>query len=430
MQTQARGSRVASVLAAIARQLRDAWAILGLSFALLFVLENSYRFYERLPSHPSPSQAPEVAQPQAPGAAPTQTPHAAAKDPYASEAWFPEFKEVRHLHMGRADARYVDYDPYRGWWVRPGQHKGLNIEASGYRHTEQSLTGDPAALRHVFLFGGSAMWGYTARDQATIPSWVASQLAAAGIHDVEIDNKAQCGFNLTQNLATLVLELRRGARPSAVVFLDGINEVGPVAEGDRPGDIYGQADARRRFALTHATTNELLLALWSNLHIVQALQRLRPPPPAAEIDVPAACQAIADNYLNLVRVAEALGREFDFTPIFFWQPALATSGKPLGPWEAHLMADEAGGPLVKLTKACVPDVEARLASRKGINYFPLRAIFDGVQGDQFLDQFGHVTEQANAIIAAAITQQLIPALQGVGTERAGDGAPRLGRNGG
>jgi hypothetical protein len=163
---------------------------------------------------------------------------------------------------------------------------------------------------------------------------------------------------------------------------------------------------------------------------VRALQRLWSTPPKVDLDVPSACQAIADNYLNLIRVAEALGREFDFKPIFFWQPALATSGKQLGPWETHLMADEGAGPLVKLTKACVPDVEARLANRRGIDYFPLQAIFDGVQGDQFLDQFGHVTEQANGIIAAAITQQLIPALQDERTARSSKGAPQLARDGG
>jgi len=427
METESRASRLGKFLAAVARQLRDAWAIVGLSLLLLFVLENAFRFYERLPTRSSPSEGKSTPAKDLPS---SQPPAAIAKDPEASEPWFPEFKEARHLHMGRADARYVDYDPYRGWWVRPGQHKGLVIEPSGYRHTEQSLQGDPESLRHVFLFGGSTMWGYTVRDQATIPSWVASQLAAAGIKDVEVDNRSQCGFNLTQNLATLVLELRRGARPTAVVFLDGINEIGPVAEGDRPGDIYGQADARRRFAMTHATTNQLLLALWSNLHIVQALQSLRPAPPKPDVDVPAACQAIADNYLNLVRIAEALGREFDFTPLFFWQPALATSGKVLGPWEAHLMADEAGGPLVKLTKACVPYVEARLASRKGINYFPLHAIFDDVPGDQFLDQFGHVTEQADAVLAAAITQQLLPVLQRTESQHASGASPPLAEDGG
>jgi hypothetical protein len=409
MPAESRTSRVGKALIAIVRQLRDGWAILGLSLVLLFALENAYRLYELLPTRPS------------------QIPLASAKDPYASEAWFPEFEKARHLHMGRADARYVDYDPYRGWWVRAGRHKDLIVDPSGYRHTMQSLQGDPSTLRHVFLFGGSTMWGFTVRDQATIPSWVAKQLADAGIEDVEVDNKAQCGFNLAQSVATLVLELRRGARPSAVVFLDGINEVGSVAEGGQPGDIYGQADARRRFALTHATTNELLLALWSNLHIVQALQSLWPAPAKAAIDEPAACQEIADNYLNLVRVAEALGREFGFKPIFFWQPALATSGKALGPWEAHLMADE-GGPLVELTKACVPYVEGLLASRRGTTYFPLHTVFDGVQGDQFLDQFGHVTEQADGIIAAAITKQLIPLLHETQAER-DDGSGRLVKDG-
>jgi hypothetical protein len=410
MNARSRKLGVGQLISKAARQVRDAWVIVGVSVALLLILENGYRFYERLPARTPP----------------VRTAADAAKDPYASEAWFPKFNEARHLHMGRADARFVDYDPYRGWWVRPGRHEGLYVEPSGYRHTEQSPHGDEATLRHVFLFGGSAMWGFTARDQATIPTWVARQLAAQGIEDVEVDNKAQCGFNLTQNLATLQQELSREARPTVVVFLDGINEVGPVAEGDKPGDIYGQADARRRFALTHGTTNDLLLALASNLHIVRALQSLRPPPPPPPLDVPAACKAVADHYLNEVRIGEALGREFEFKALFFWQPALATSGKQLGPWEAHLMSDEGRAPnsaLVNMTKACVPDVEARLADRKGIDYFPLHGIFDAVPGDQFLDHFGHVTEQANAVIAAAITGRLVPLLKGQ-TNAATDAAPR------
>jgi hypothetical protein len=384
-------------LARIGRQLRDAWVIAGLSLVLLFVVEEGYRLYERLPGP----------RPQVTGSDP--------RDPYASEAWFPNFRAASHYHMGRPDSFYVDYDPYRGWWVRPGRHDDLYVEPSGFRHTEQSLQGDGATLRHVFLFGGSAMWGFTARDRNTIPSWVARQLAAQGVDNIEIENKAQCAFNLTQNMATLEQELRRGARPTAVVFLDGINEVGPVAEGEQPGDVYGQAGARRRFALGHGSTNELLVALASNLHVVRALQGLRGAPKAPPFDVPVACQKIADNYLNLVRIGEALGREFDFTPLFFWQPALATSRKQLGPWETHLMADDRD-PLVTLTKACLPEVNARLEKRRGIDFFPLTAVFDDIQGDQFLDHFGHVTEQGNGVVAAAITERLVPVLRREGTE--------------
>ena len=385
------------VLAKVGHQLRDAWLIAGLSFVLLFAVEGGYRLYERLPMPAAPATA------------------TSPQDPYASEAWFPKFRAASHFHMGRPDSFYVDYDPYRGWWVRPGRHEDLYVEPSGYRHTEQSPRGDAAMLRHVFLFGGSAMWGFTARDRATIPSWVARQLAAQGIEDVEIENKAQCAFNLTQNMATLELELRRGARPTAAVFLDGINEVGPVAEGQEPGDVYGQADARNRFALGHGSTNDLLLALASKLHVVRALQGLRTPPKPNGLDLPTACEKVADNYLNLVRTGEALGREFHFTPLFFWQPALVTSGKPLGPWEAHLMAEDRN-PLVQLTKACLPAVEARLATRRGIDFFPLTAVFDDFPGDQFLDHFGHVTEQANGVIAAAITERLVPVLQRRATE--------------
>ena len=73
-------------------------------------------------------------------------------------------------------------------------------------------------------------------------------------------------------------------------------------------------------------------------------------------------------------------------------------------------------PLVQLTKACLPAVEARLATRRGIDFFPLTAVFDDFPGDQFLDHFGHVTEQANGVIAAAITERLVPVLQRRATE--------------
>jgi hypothetical protein len=166
-----------------------------------------------------------------------------------------------------------------------------------------------------------------------------------------------------------------------------------------------------------------LLALASKLHIVRAIQRFWPPPKPPELELSSACEGVADNYLNLVRVGEALGREFDFTPLFFWQPALVTSGKPLGPWEAHLMADDRE-PLVRLTKRCLPVVEARLAKRQGNDFFPLSAVFDHSPGDQFLDHFGHVTEQANGVIAAAITERLVPVLQRRTTELTANAGPR------
>ena len=175
MTDRAADSRILGALRVAARGLRTACLIGALSIAALIMVEVAYRSYEKL--RPARSSA-EV------------------ESPIAREPWFGAWMEIRQRHIYGA---FVDPDPYRGWWVRPGRYEGfLTIEPSGYRRTVQTLQGDPASRRHVFLFGGSTMWGYTARDPSTIPSFVAAQLRAAGVRDVEIDNKAQSAYNLAQ----------------------------------------------------------------------------------------------------------------------------------------------------------------------------------------------------------------------------------------
>jgi hypothetical protein len=385
-------SATARAIARGAHWFRDAWLIAGLSLLLFVGLEVGVRVYERL----FPPRA-------------SQTKRATA-DPYAGSSWFPAWRVARDRHVCCWN---IDFDPYRGWWVRPGRHEGLEVDASGHRHTTRSIpAGD--APRRVFLLGGSTMWGYTVRDAATIPSLVDTELARAGVRDVVIENFAQSGYNLTQEIATLVLELRRGARPTAAVFLDGVNEIGVVVEGGKPGEIYAEASARERFERGAANSQDLMLYLASRLHVVKALQSLRPKPPLAPVDVAGQCRAIAEHYANLMRVGEALGREFGFDVLYFWQPTLATSGKAPGPWEAHLLAerDSLGARMTEMTRACVPEMDARVSARSGVSYFPLHALYDGVPDDQFLDHYGHVTEEANAAIASAIAERLLPVLAG------------------
>ncbi|MCP4003813.1 MAG: hypothetical protein GY725_06420 [bacterium] len=256
------------------------------------------------------------------------------------------------------------------------------------------------------------MWGYTARDHATIPSWVAAQLSDARVDDVEVLNRAQSAYNLTQGLATLLLELRRGARPHAVVFLDGVNEVGPVVEGEEPGDIYRESHARRRLARENESTKDLLLRLGGRLRSVQALQSLKNDGSQREFDLDADCREIADYYANLVQIGVALGREFDFKVFFLWQPTLAMSQKKPGPWETRLLAERKtlGANMMTMQRACSRLVDDRLARDADETYFPLHGLFDEVEGDQFLDHFGHVTEEANARIATSITKLLLSSL--------------------
>jgi len=368
--------------------LRTGLVVAGMSLALLLLLEAGYRGYEKL--------------------FPAQDSLAAAA-PSAREPWFRAWAEARARHVS---GPFVDPDPYRGWWIRPGRHEGLLVvEPSGYRRTVQAPRGEGAARRRVFMFGGSAMWGFTARDPATIPSFVAAQLAAAGVGSVEVENKAQSSYNLTQGLATLALELRRGERPAAAVFLDGVNEVGIVATGEQPGDIYGERRWRERFQPPGA--RDVLPWLGAKLHLVAALRSFlggEPEPP--RVDVAAACRTIAEHYANQVRIAESLGREFGFQVHFFWQPTLAMSRKAPGPWESALLAERGlAQRIIEITRACARETETRLAKRLGSTFHSLHAIFDHAQGDVFVDHYGHVVEPSNATIAAAITQRLLPILK-------------------
>jgi hypothetical protein len=379
------------------RAVRDAWSIFGLALLLLVAAELGLRLWER--SAKPEERAARVAA------------------PLRSESWFLPFAAARKHHVCCEE---TPFDPYRSWWGVPGEHEGLAVGADGFRVTPGAggprgvTTGsDPAvtppAPQEVFLFGGSVMWGYTARDAFTIPAFVASELRAAGLSLARVHNKSQAGYNFMQGWITLALELRGGARPAAVAFLDGVNEVGVPAEGEPLGGVYGQRDAIRRLHVDSGY--ELAAQLAARLRVVERFGLTRPARPLAALDPARDCAAIAEHYQNLVRAGRALGAEFGFEPIFFFQPTLALSRKTLGPWERKLVEERGtmGARVQALLPACARAIDARLAN--AADYVPLHSLFDDEQSDVFLDHFGHVGEAANATIAHAIAQRLIPVLR-------------------
>jgi hypothetical protein len=120
--------------------------------------------------------------------------------------------------------------------------------------------------------------------------------------------------------------------------------------------------------------------------------------------------------MNLVRIGAGLSHEFDVDTLFFWQPTLATSRKPRGPWETWLMRKgihASGLRLVAMLRECASRVDRKLEPWEGTRFFPLHHIFDQQETDVFLDHFGHITEEANRIIAEEIARRLLPILERV-----------------
>ena len=64
-----------------------------------------------------------------------------------------------------------------------------------------------------------------------------------------------------------------------------------------------------------------------------------------------------------------------------------------------------------LTRRCGELIDSTMAPRKGKVFFPLDALFDTDTTTVFLDNYGHVTERANGVIADRIVDLLVPVLQ-------------------
>ena len=328
-----------------------------------------------------------------------------ADHPFWNQKWF-----AGRLNRMNRLAMSVVYDPYRGWRLRPTSLPDLNIDSAGIRLTVQPAAA--ATARRVFLLGGSTMWGFSARDPYTIPSLVAGRLARLGVTDVEVVNLASIGYNVTQGANTLLLELRRGNVPSVVVSLDGVNEVGLVYEGGWPGEVYQQARAEEHFDHTRFWHDVayLRIHLSGTMRAEAVAKRILgltkdPVPPSTEV----LCADVAAYYTRVTRAIESMGREFGFPTLFLTTPTLARSRKPRTKWEASI--DRADARLRELTTRCGTVTESLMASRLGISFFPLDSLFDRDTASVFLDHFGHVTEEANGIIADRIVELIAPLLR-------------------
>ena len=282
----------------------------------------------------------------------------------------------------------------------------MNVDSLGRRLTPQSA--QAGAPHRVLLLGGSTMWGYTARDSFTIPALVARALRRRGMQDIEIVNLAQPAFTSTQAAITLVLELRRGERPTAVVFLDGANDVATAYQSGVPGAVFNERLADERWERGGRTIGDGVLNLARQLTLVTRLSGHRAgPSPLSDAERERLCGGVADQYVQNGRSVQALGRDRGFVTLLLWQPLLATTKKKTTPAEDSIADFPGYGAMLQ---RCSALVDSLAPSRLGGNFTQLAGLFDPETGTVFLDNAGHVTEQANVIVAEHIATLLLDRL--------------------
>ncbi len=362
--------------------IRTAWSVCGLTLALWVALEGGYRVQGALRRAVA-------------SATRAQVPH-----PYADQPWFAAYQAEYRFAM--------QWEPYLYWRHAPQRGRYINVDSVGHRRTVQSvpLSG---AVRHVLFLGGSAMWGLV----------------------------GETGYVFTQELFQLELELRRGGRPAVVVFYDGFNDIAAAVIDGRAGVPANEPNRVAEFGLGRALGSDSDLRALGTLTVLAAsrsrlLRRLRQltsrASGAASGSAPdSTARDVVRTYAATAQLVEGLARRYGFRTLYFWQPALHTSLKPLAPYERVLRDSIEADPFQRRLRAvdvaAAAEIDAVMADMAPERFVNLTHMFDEDTATVFIDDLGHATEQANGEVAARMLGPLLgqlacaPARQGLAPRR-------------
>lgn len=146
--------------------------------------------------------------------------HRIELSPYQNKKWAEQlFREQKEMKL--------EYYPYSGWRAIP--HKDYSVfyridsefknrtNVNNYNQSELNV-------KHIWVFGGSSVWGVYQRTEKTIPSLL-SELSYQAGKKYFVENMGQLGFSYSQNIIDLIQQLKLGKRPDFVVFYIGANNI-------------------------------------------------------------------------------------------------------------------------------------------------------------------------------------------------------------
>ncbi|MAI80703.1 MAG: hypothetical protein CL917_17310 [Deltaproteobacteria bacterium] len=306
------------------------------------------------------------------------------------------------------DSKEMVWSPYLYWQRQSFHGQHIRIGENGRRHTwSPSMRSSPNELRvpQIFVFGGSTTWGAGARDDFTIPSLLAKQMHSANIA-VHVHNFGESGYVNTQSVMALMLELRSGNVPDIVVFYSGANDLFAALQAGHAGEPQNEGNRRQEFNLVKSRTRLASLFL---KRIFKGIDRLASRVHFSEtnarpvVEPKTLASEALDVYTGNLEVVEALSEHFGFEAFFYWQPSVFSKA------QRTRFEDS----LVELRSAREQETflqaSALIAESEPLAMMPhfanLTHVFDD-RPDPVFDDFIHVSETGNAVIANAISRDL------------------------
>ena len=331
--------------------------------------------------------------------------------------WTEEF--AKEDPFAKDPEKWQDYEMF-GFPEMHGRY--VNVDGDSNRRTwnpAAGLTVTPVrSKRSVYVFGGSTAWGGGSRDDYTIPSDLSRILNGAG-GSVDVENRAVPAYFSTQEVLWLMRQLRKGARPDVVVFLDGLNEtLVPVYNGGHTGDALGR-ERRLRLAGDQTLPDALGYILrTSGIRRLASLLEDEPKKsgPGAADSSNVDPGDIARIYVSNADIVLALAAEYHFHPLFYWQPTIATK-KTLSPLEEKTRPI---APSILENKPLFLAVSRKVKALMSADadFRDIENIFDDSPATIYNDN-AHYTEEANRRIALLMSADVMRLLRRSGRSSLG-----------
>lgn len=397
----------------LATRVREAWLVLGVTVLLFLSVEIvlSIVYYARAGVRAATSSAPHDWRAQA--------------DAYPGESWVREYYSEFEKSSANKWVSYVY------WRRRPYQGQYINVDPNGIRRTWAA--GDahprPGSRLSIFVFGGSTTWGVGARDDSTIPSFLARELREKGLA-CDVVNFGESGYVSTQEVIALIRQLQRGNIPDLVIFYDGVNDVYSAYQQRKAGLPQNEFHRTQEFNLTQPDSYQSLRTVFFRRTIdrlatvrfcrgllhrfgvggrVEGVAAYWDAAENSIIDKEGLLRDVLTVYKGNTRLIRVLGDAYGFDTLFYWQPTVFDKGH-LTPYEETQRQSVAGlQPFCQAVRGLVcrgdPGVE------QDVVLHDLGGVFAEVKQPVFID-WCHVSEWGNEVIAERMAADAVKLFAG------------------
>jgi lysophospholipase L1-like esterase len=325
-------------------------------------------------------------------------------DSFINCEWYPDYK----LEATKVFNAPI-WAPFIYWKSKSVSGKYINVKRNLRATWDSKLVTHNMDIASIFCFGGSTMWGWGARDNHTVPSYIAKDCHVHVSNPVTVINYAQLGYVSSQCLITLITLLQRGIRPNLAVFYDGLNDIFSAYQAGIAG--VAQNEFNRKFQFESTFKQKIYEQIQNRSYLCRSLKKIATQSNAAmgtmnpqktfSIHPKTLARCLIDLYIENTKIISALGKQYGFRCLFYWQPVLFTKKKRSDfedkVYKYHKFWEDFYN--------CTNDIFSEIDLPE--NIFNISDLFSNYREPLYIDPW-HVNETGNRILASRMLENILP----------------------